>query len=307
VLRYGALPAFTITLSSIGSWLLMMRNNMINVLAEEYITLAIAKGLPMNRIKRIYAARNAILPSVTGFAMSFGFIVGGGLITEMVFAYPGMGYMLYQAVNAKDYPLMQAIFLIIAASVLIANFIADIRDHAPRSAGQGRREMIKDFLRTPCRTENRHGAILLGTLIVVALIAPSSLPIPQNRQTERTILVEEATGDPEIVSEEYPIRISRNPCTPSRQRKPGKRRDIFPVRSKPSKGTYSGERIRWQRSVQPAHHGHADFRVRGTRDGAFRHPRVAHARAARGYIGGVLDDIINFFTNVFLASQGFRS
>jgi len=113
-------------LSSIGSWLLMMRNNMINVLAEEYITLAIAKGLPMNRIKRIYAARNAILPSVTGFAMSFGFIVGGGLITEMVFAYPGMGYMLYQAVNAKDYPLMQAIFLIIAASVLIANFIADI-------------------------------------------------------------------------------------------------------------------------------------------------------------------------------------
>jgi peptide/nickel transport system permease protein len=58
--------------------------------------------------------------------MSFGFIVGGGLITEMVFAYPGMGYMLYQAVNAKDYPLMQAIFLIIAASVLIANFLADI-------------------------------------------------------------------------------------------------------------------------------------------------------------------------------------
>jgi len=126
VLRYGALPAFTITLSSLGGWMLTMRNNMINVLAEEYITLAIAKGLPMKRIKNFYAARNAILPSVTGFAMSFGFIVGGGLITEMVFAYPGVGYMLYQAVNAKDYPLMQAIFLIIAASVLIANFIADI-------------------------------------------------------------------------------------------------------------------------------------------------------------------------------------
>jgi len=126
VLQHGILPAFTITLSSIGAWLLMMRNNMINVLAEEFITLAIAKGLPMQRIRLMYAARNAILPSVTGFAMSFGFIVGGGLITEMVFAYPGMGYMLYQAVNAKDYPLMQAIFLIIAASVLIANFLADI-------------------------------------------------------------------------------------------------------------------------------------------------------------------------------------
>jgi peptide/nickel transport system permease protein len=126
VLQHGILPAFTITLSSIGAWLLMMRNNMINVLAEEFITLAIAKGLPKRRIRLMYAARNAILPSVTGFAMSFGFIVGGGLITEMVFAYPGMGYMLYQAVNAKDYPLMQAIFLIIAASVLIANFLADI-------------------------------------------------------------------------------------------------------------------------------------------------------------------------------------
>lgn len=126
VLQHGILPAFTITLSSIGAWLLMMRNNMINVLAEEFITLAIAKGLPMQRIRLMYAARNAILPSVTGFAMSFGFIVGGGLITEMVFAYPGMGYMLYQAVNAKDYPLMQAIFLIIAASVLVANFLADI-------------------------------------------------------------------------------------------------------------------------------------------------------------------------------------
>lgn len=126
VVKHGALPAFTITLSSLGGWLLMMRNNMINVLAEDYITLAIAKGLPMKRIRLMYAARNAILPSVTGFAMSFGYIVGGGLITEMVFAYPGMGYMLYQAVNAKDYPLMQAIFLIIASSVLVANFIADI-------------------------------------------------------------------------------------------------------------------------------------------------------------------------------------
>lgn len=126
VLRHGILPAFTITLSSLGGWMMMMRNNMINVLAEEYITVAVAKGLPAGRIKRSYAARNAILPSVTGFAMSLGFIVGGGLITEMVFAYPGVGYMLYQAVHAKDYPLMQAIFFFIAGAVLAANFIADI-------------------------------------------------------------------------------------------------------------------------------------------------------------------------------------
>ena len=85
-----------------------------------------AKGLPLQRIKSMYAAKNAILPSVTGFAMSLGFVIGGGLVTEMVFAYPGIGYMLYQAVNAKDYPLMQAIFLFIAVAVLIANFAADI-------------------------------------------------------------------------------------------------------------------------------------------------------------------------------------
>lgn len=126
VLRYGTLPALTICLSSLGGWILMMRNNMINVLAEDYISVALAKGLSLRRVKTMYAARNAILPSVTGFAMSLGFVVGGGLLTEMVFGYPGMGYMLYQAVNAKDYPLMQAIFLFIAVAVLIANFIADM-------------------------------------------------------------------------------------------------------------------------------------------------------------------------------------
>ncbi len=126
VVQHGILPGLTICMSSIGGWMLTMRNNMINVLAEDYITVAVAKGLPLRRIKSLYAAKNAILPSVTGFAMSLGFVVGGGLVTEMVFSYPGVGYMLLQAVNAKDYPLMQAIFLFIAAAVLVANFIADI-------------------------------------------------------------------------------------------------------------------------------------------------------------------------------------
>jgi peptide/nickel transport system permease protein len=126
VLQHGALPALTICVTSMGAWMLTMRNNMINVLAEDYITVALAKGLPLRRIKSLYAAKNAILPSVTGFAMALGFVVSGGLVTEMVFSYPGVGYMLFQAVNAKDYPLMQAIFLFIATAVLIANFLADI-------------------------------------------------------------------------------------------------------------------------------------------------------------------------------------
>lgn len=125
VLYHGFLPAMTITISSLGGWILTMRNNMINVLAEDYITVALAKGLPLRRIKNLYAAKNAILPSITSFAMSLGFVVGGGLLTEMVFGYPGVGLMLYQAVQAKDYPMMQAIFLFISVAVLIANFLAD--------------------------------------------------------------------------------------------------------------------------------------------------------------------------------------
>ncbi|HPE68085.1 MAG TPA: ABC transporter permease [Thermotogota bacterium] len=126
VLYHGFLPALTIVVSSMGTWILTMRNNMINVLAEDYITVALAKGLSLKRIKTLYAAKNAILPSITGFAMSLGFVVGGGLLTEMVFGYPGVGLMLFQAVQAKDYPLMQAIFLFISTAVLAANFLADL-------------------------------------------------------------------------------------------------------------------------------------------------------------------------------------
>ncbi len=126
VIYHGLLPGLTITISSMGYWMLTIRNNMINVLAEDYITVAKAKGLPLNQIKFQYTARNAILPSVSGFAMALGFIIGGSLLTEMVFSYPGIGFMLYQAVQEQDYPLIQAIFLFIALSVMVANFLSDI-------------------------------------------------------------------------------------------------------------------------------------------------------------------------------------
>ena len=126
VTYHGFLPGMTIALTSLGYWLLLMRNNMFNVLAEDYITVAHAKGLSTRRIKYSYAARNAIIPSVTGFAMQLGFVVGGRLMTEMVFSYPGVGFMLYQAVQQRDYPLIQGIFLFISLAVLLANFIADV-------------------------------------------------------------------------------------------------------------------------------------------------------------------------------------
>lgn len=126
VLWHLVLPALTIVLVSIGGWMLSMRNTMIATTAEDYITMATAKGLKPRRIMFNYAARNAALPAVTSFGMAFGFIVGGALLTEVVFAYPGVGYQLISAVGALDYPLMQGIFLTITGAVLLANFLVDI-------------------------------------------------------------------------------------------------------------------------------------------------------------------------------------
>lgn len=126
VVYHAILPAITIIISSMAGWMLGMRNMMVTVSSEDYVTVAHAKGLPERKVMFGYAARNAILPNVSGFALSLGFIVGGTLVTEMVFSYPGIGYLLYQAVSAKDYPLMQGIFLIITLSVLVANMLADL-------------------------------------------------------------------------------------------------------------------------------------------------------------------------------------
>ena len=126
VLSHAALPAFTIIITSIGGWILTMRNNMITTLSEDYVKMARAKGLSPLRIMMLYAGRNAVLPNLTGFAMSLGFVLSGALLTEIVFTYPGIGYLLYQAVTGEDYPLMQAIFLIITLAVLVAVLASDV-------------------------------------------------------------------------------------------------------------------------------------------------------------------------------------
>ena len=120
------LPALSIIIVSIGGWLLGMRNTMIAILSEDYVTMAEAKGLSTGRVMFGYGARNALLPTLTSFGMSFGFILGGSLYTEMVFAYPGLGYLLISSVRNLDYPLMQGLFMMITFAVLLANFIVDI-------------------------------------------------------------------------------------------------------------------------------------------------------------------------------------
>jgi peptide/nickel transport system permease protein len=110
----------------LAGWVFTMRNAMVNVLGEDYITMAKAKGLSSRRIMTHYAARNAILPVVTSVAMALGFAVGGQVMIEIVFNYPGIGQTLIKSVNVRDYPLMQACFLLIVVFVLVANFIADL-------------------------------------------------------------------------------------------------------------------------------------------------------------------------------------
>jgi peptide/nickel transport system permease protein len=125
-LRYGFLPAATIVIASLGGWLLGMRNMMVSTLSEDYILTAQAKGLSERKILRSYAARNAVLPSIAGFAISLGFVVSGSIVTEQVFSYPGIGSKLLAAVQNNDYALMQGIFMFITLSVLGANLIVDL-------------------------------------------------------------------------------------------------------------------------------------------------------------------------------------
>ena len=126
VLSHAFLPALTIVITSIGGWILTMRNTMITTLAEDYVKMARAKGLSPLRIMFMYAGRNAILPNLTGFAMSLGFVISGAILVEIVFNYPGLGFMLLQAVDAEDFSLMQALFLLITVAVLVAVLFADM-------------------------------------------------------------------------------------------------------------------------------------------------------------------------------------
>ncbi len=139
VIRHGTLPAITIIISSLGGWILGMRNMMITVLDEDYVTVAQAKGLSSRRVLFDYAARNAVLPQLSSFALALGFIVGGTLVMELVFSYPGVGKLLLDATTAKDYPLMQGLFLVITLAVLVANILADLAYAAldPRTRQMG--------------------------------------------------------------------------------------------------------------------------------------------------------------------------
>jgi len=126
VIQHAIFPIFTYVITTIGGWILLMRGSTISVLGEDYITVARARGLPESKIMTTYVGRNAILPIFTNFTIAVAFIFGGSVLVESIFVYPGIGLRLLQAINQRDYPVMQGIFLIITIAVIAANYLADV-------------------------------------------------------------------------------------------------------------------------------------------------------------------------------------
>lgn len=126
LLKFAVLPVVTYVLSSVGGWVLTMKSSTLSTLGEDYINVAKARGLSERRILTGYVGRNALLPLVTRLAISIGFVVGGSIIVEELFQYPGIGRNLLRAITARDYTTMQGMFLVITVAVVVSNILADL-------------------------------------------------------------------------------------------------------------------------------------------------------------------------------------
>jgi ABC-type dipeptide/oligopeptide/nickel transport system permease component len=124
--QHMILPAATLMLTAYGSYTLIVRSSMLETMGEDYVLTARAKGLPPRRIIRRHAFRNAMLPLLTLVALDLGFIVGGAVLIEVIFSWPGIGLAMYQAIGQRDYPMLQGGFLILTVAVIFVNFVADL-------------------------------------------------------------------------------------------------------------------------------------------------------------------------------------
>lgn len=124
--RHLLLPTITFTIVLLGEYMLIMRSSVLEILSEDYILTAKAKGLSHPQILWNHALRNALLPVVTLIALNLGFTVSGAIQVETVFSWPGLGSMIFDAVRRQDYPVLQGAFLLIAVSVVLANLVADL-------------------------------------------------------------------------------------------------------------------------------------------------------------------------------------
>jgi peptide/nickel transport system permease protein len=124
--RHMILPSLTLALGLYGQFAVITRTSMLETLGEDYILTARAKGMRNRRVIMRHAFPNAMLPIVTLIALSFGFVVGGSILVETVFSWPGLGQEVVQAISQRDYPMLQGCFLLLAVSVIASNFIADL-------------------------------------------------------------------------------------------------------------------------------------------------------------------------------------
>jgi peptide/nickel transport system permease protein len=126
VARHLVLPTLTLVLVDIGQFVLITRSSLVDVLTEDFVTTARAKGNPRRRVVWRHGMRNAVLPVVTASALYIGLVVGGAIQVETVFSWPGMGELTYEAVLRRDYPVLEACFLLFAVTVIVANFLSDV-------------------------------------------------------------------------------------------------------------------------------------------------------------------------------------
>jgi ABC-type dipeptide/oligopeptide/nickel transport system permease component len=124
--QHMILPAATLMLTAYGSYTLVVRSSLLETLGEDYVLTARAKGLPVRRIVWRHAVRNALLPMVTLIALDLGYIVGGAVLIEVIFSWPGIGQSMFTAITQRDYPMLQGGFLILTVSVIVLNFLSDL-------------------------------------------------------------------------------------------------------------------------------------------------------------------------------------
>ncbi|MEX0755867.1 MAG: ABC transporter permease [Actinomycetota bacterium] len=126
VLNHLVLPVLTLGLGYIGSYSVVMRESLLETMGEDYVGTARAKGLNESQVRRKHAVPNALLPTMTLVLYSFGYVIGGAVVTEYIFSFPGLGRLTAEAIGQQDFPLLQALFLLLTVSVLVFNLIADV-------------------------------------------------------------------------------------------------------------------------------------------------------------------------------------
>ncbi len=120
------LPVVTLTVAYVGEYYLVMRSSLLDVMGEEYITTVRAKGIREGKVLWRHAVRNAMLPTISVIALSLGFVVGGAIVVEVVFSYPGLGLLTFQALDSQDFLMLQGLFLFFTLAVLVSNLVADL-------------------------------------------------------------------------------------------------------------------------------------------------------------------------------------